>query len=249
MKKLLFVVCVIFMLGCDSDQSLDCFKNTGDIVQQEFELDGFHSIIVFKRVQLIIAQGEKQEVIIETGDNLLRKIKVRVEDSILKVSNRNACNFIREHGVTKVIVTTPNIRSIRNSSGLTVESRGVIGFPELDLVSEDRGDADEFHIDGDFRMTLDVGTVRVNSSGISKFYLDGRANNGIFGIFDRDARIEAADLEVKKVQLFHRGTNRMIVYPTESIKGKIVSLGDVISKNRPPVVEVEELFTGKLIFQ
>ncbi|HBL79751.1 MAG TPA: DUF2807 domain-containing protein, partial [Aequorivita sp.] len=34
-----------------------------------------------------------------------------------------------------------------------------------------------------------------------------------------------------------------------AIRGKIVSLGNVISKNRPAIVEVEELYRGKLIFE
>ena len=41
----------------------------------------------------------------------------------------------------------------------------------------------------------------------------------------------------------------MVVNPIESIRGEIVSVGDVIAKNRPPVVEVEELFMGRLIFE
>ena len=41
----------------------------------------------------------------------------------------------------------------------------------------------------------------------------------------------------------------MIVNPQASIKGSIFGTGDVISVNRPPVVEVEELYTGRLIFE
>jgi len=41
----------------------------------------------------------------------------------------------------------------------------------------------------------------------------------------------------------------MVVNPQNSIRGKIVSFGDVISKNRPPVVEVEELYKGRLRFE
>ena len=40
----------------------------------------------------------------------------------------------------------------------------------------------------------------------------------------------------------------MIVNPQQSIIGEIRSLGDVISKNIPPVVEVTEYYTGTLIF-
>jgi len=41
----------------------------------------------------------------------------------------------------------------------------------------------------------------------------------------------------------------MIVNPQNSITGVIRATGDVISLNRPPIVDVDELFTGRLIFE
>ena len=40
----------------------------------------------------------------------------------------------------------------------------------------------------------------------------------------------------------------MIVNPQQSISGELRSTGNVIAKNRPPIVEVEEFYTGRLIF-
>jgi hypothetical protein len=41
----------------------------------------------------------------------------------------------------------------------------------------------------------------------------------------------------------------MFVNPQRSIRGEIRSGGDVIAVFRPPVVEVEEFYTGRLIFE
>ena len=41
----------------------------------------------------------------------------------------------------------------------------------------------------------------------------------------------------------------MIVHPLNSITGEIRGLGDIIAVNEPPIVDVEEFFTGTLIFQ
>ena len=48
--------------------------------------------------------------------------------------------------------------------------------------------------------------------------------------------------------IVHSGSNQMIVHPLEAIRGRIVSVGDVLAKNRPPIVEVEETFEGRLLF-
>jgi hypothetical protein len=40
----------------------------------------------------------------------------------------------------------------------------------------------------------------------------------------------------------------MIVRPTESITGKMVSTGNVILKNNPPIVDVQQLYHGRVIY-
>ena len=148
-----------------------------------------------------------------------------------------------------MFVTSPNITEIRNSSGQTIESDGVLGWESLTLISEDGDNEDEFHIDGDFRLELDVDELTIGSTGISNYFLSGKARFANIGLFDGDGRVEAGDLEIKELELFHRGTQRMIVRPINSIRGEIRGLGDVIAKNRPPFVNVETFFTGALIFE
>lgn len=252
MKRILgIILSTLFLVSCNGDQAWDCFQNSGDLVAQEYDLEGFHSIIVWNRVKLYVAYGEPEQVIVETGENLMNEVLVRVEDSILKVSDRNSCNYTREYGITKVFVRVkrPDLE-IRNSSGLAVEGVGPIKFNNLALLSEDREQADEFHIDGDFIFDdLQVNNIEISANGVSRFYLKGTALTAHIGLYDGDVRVEGAELEVGNVYLFHRSTNKMIVNPQNLIQGTITGLGDVISVNHPPEVNVEELFTGKLIFE
>lgn len=253
MRKLKLLTGFIMLLafgGCDTENAFDCLQVSGDLERREYDLEVFKRITVWKRVKLIVSEGPRQKVVIEAGKNLFNELNIRVEDSILKVSDRNSCNFLRDYEGARVFVTSPNIDVIRNSSGLTVEGEGRIAWPRLELISEDRDMPDEFHIDGDFRFDeLFVGNITVNANGLSTFYFTGEVISANFGIFDGDVRIEAADLIARNVDLFHRGTNKMIIYPVEGVRGTITGLGDVIARNQPPLVEVEELFTGRLIFE
>jgi hypothetical protein len=236
--------------GCDSESAWDCFQKSGDIVQENYAVEGFKDIIIWDRVKLYVSEGPVQQVVVETGSNLINEIYVRVEDSILKVSNRNSCNYVREYGITKVYVTSPKIEKIRNSSGLEVEGIGSIAYNDLELISSDPELLGEFQKDGGFRFEdLNVNILRVNTNGLSRLYLKGKAFNAHFGAADGDVRIEAGELEVQNLFISHRSTNNMIVNPILSIRGQIRGLGDVVAKNRPPIVEVEELFTGRLIFE
>lgn len=244
-----FIIWMIVYSSCDSVNSLDCFQATGDLVQEEFEVPGFKKIQVWERVQLFVSTGETQSVRVETGENLMNEIKLKVEDSVLTISDRNSCNLSRDYAVTKVYVTTPELEQIRNSSGFTVESIGTLRYPYLDLVSSDRVTEGVYHKDGDFRLNIDLDWLNINANGLSKFYLTGSTWGGFFGLWDGDVRVEAEDLDIQKVLFFHRSSNKLIVNPQQFLIGEIRGVGDVISLNRPPTVEVEEFYSGELIFQ
>ena len=239
------------LVGCDSPKAWDCIQTSGDIVEKDVSMSYFRHIIVWDGVQLILSNGNNERVVVQSGENLIDDIKVRVEDSILKISNLNNCNLIRDYGISKVfVVTNLDTLIVRNSSGLPVENQGPLKFRQLTLIAEDRAEEDEFHIDGDFNLNqLDLGLLITKANGISTFRLSGKAAAARFNLFDSDVRVEAGDFEVDAVSFFHRSTNKLICNPRESIVGSIVSLGDVVAKNRPPFIEVEELFRGRLIFE
>lgn len=251
MKNLALIGFLVLLVSCNTDNLGDCFQNdNGEVVRQEFDVDDFKRIIVFDRVKLFIAQGTEHKVIVESPKNLLNEVKVVVEDSILKLKDNNSCNLIRDFETTKVYVTAPDIDKIRNSSGITVEDFGELRFRNLALVSEDQLIEDEFHIDGDFNLDqLNVGTLSIDSNGISTFYLSGNAKTAQFGLSDGDGRIEAANFVVEDLVIFHKSTNKIIVSPTKSLRGIIYGIGDIICLTNPPLIEVEERFRGRLIFE
>jgi hypothetical protein len=248
MKKIIYILVVFLCVGCDSENAFNCIKKEGTIIRSEFSVSSFDKITVFERVQLFIEEGDEQRVIVETEENLLSDIEIYVEDGTLMIFDNSACNLIRDYGITKVFVTTPNISEIRNSSGLTIESIGLLRFSKLVLLSEEQIGSDEYHTDGDFNLNLDVDDLKIVSNGISNFYLKGTVNYARINLYAGDSRVEAENLIINELTIYHRSSNKMIVNPQVAIRGEIRGYGDVISKNRPPIVEVEEFYTGSLIF-
>lgn len=243
------MLAAIFCLGCNSDTGWDCIKTAGKIIQQEVILTDFDKITVWDQTKLIIQQGDEQKVIIETGENLMRKVTVSVEAGRLEIHNNNRCNLVRDYEITTVYITSPNITEIRSSTGYGIESRGTLTFSSLSLLSEDQESHATYHTSGDFVLELDVENLHIVANGRSKFYLKGKTNQASFGLYAGDGRIYAEDLVIQDLTVFHRSTGPMVVNPQQSIRGKILSLGNIISKNRPPVVEVEELYKGRLVFE
>lgn len=249
MKKLFFIGLVFLILSCDSDTSWDCVQAAGDSISKEYVLSEFSKIRIEDDVILFLKQGETQEIKLETGENLLGDISVTIEGETLIVKNKNSCNLVRDYGITKVFVTTPNITEIRNSSAYDVIGEGVLNFSELTLISNSSAGPETIRKSGDFYLNINCDQFRISANGQSVFYIMGYSQKASLSFDDEMPRFEGQNLVIDELTVSQRSANKMIVNPQQSIIGKIVATGDIISHNRPPLVDVKELFTGRLIFK
>jgi len=249
MKKLVFIVIIIGFLGCDSGDAGDCFQKAGAIVQEEVKVEDFTEIMLYDKIKLFIEQGAQQKVIIESGENLMNEITAEVEEGRLILKNENVCNLVRDYEITKIYVTVPDLTYLRHAGNIPLESVGTLELEQLWLVSENQAVDPEIHTNGDFKLELDVENLRITNDNYSNFFLSGSVQNADFFFAAGDGRLEGRDLTVQNYEVFHRGTNKLIINPQQSLKGDIYSYGDIISVNRPPEVDVEEHFRGKLIFE
>lgn len=249
MKTLMYIIFALVIFSCNSEDVPDCFQNSGDIIQEEFVVDNFNKITVFPRVELIVKQDSIRQVIVETGEYLLNDIELKVENNRLLIRNGNACNLTRDYGITKVYVSIPNLTEIRNGSGLTVHSDGVLSFDNLSLVSEDFNAEGPVNTDGDFNVQVDCIALNCVVNNLSSIFISGAVEDLFIGYYSGDARFEGRHLVAQHIDIFQRSSNDMIINPRQSLTGEIRSTGDVILVNAPPVIEVEEFYTGQLIFE
>jgi hypothetical protein len=247
MKYCINIFVFLALLACDSENANDCFQKAGAVIQQEIEVGNFDKILVNRDVTLVVKESTVPSVLIETGSNLINDVVVKVENNQLILTDNNTCNLVRDFGVTKIIVNTPTLSEIRTSTQYTITSDGVLGFENLTLISENFNIPGLFTV-GDFDLRVNSDNITVLSNGLSTFYLNGAVNNLSISYFSGDGRFEGVNLIAQNVEVFHRGSNDMILNPQQSITGSIVATGNVIAKNQPPIVSVEELFNGRLIF-
>jgi hypothetical protein len=236
------------MLACNSEHANDCFQTSGAIIQQEIILPNFTKILVNRDIELIIKEGVEQKVVIETGTNLLSDVTATVVDEDkLVLTDNNTCNYFRDYNITKVYVTSPNITEIRSSTQYDVRSDGVLTYPTLTIFSEDYSAPDSFTI-GNFHLQLDNNTFNIVFNNLSNCYVSGATNNLNITFASGTSRFEGRNLLAQHVSLWNRSSNDMIINPQQSVSGRISGTGNVISVNQPPIVNVEQLYKGRLIF-
>ncbi|TYA69869.1 DUF2807 domain-containing protein [Seonamhaeicola marinus] len=247
MNRYYFICLFLFIFACDSENAGDCFQKTGSIIKEEVVLEAFNKILVNRDIELVIKQGGTQEVILETGQNLRNDVSVEVVDGQLILTDNNTCNFVRDYGITKVYVTSPNITEIRSSTQYDISSNGVLTYPNLVLLSESFGAPDTFTV-GDFKLQINNNFLGITFNNLSSCFVSGETTNVNINFASGNGRFEGENLIVQNATIFHRGSNNMIINPQQSIKGKVVSTGDVILKTTPPIIEVETLYKGRVIF-
>ena len=240
---------VFICSSCNGEDVPDCFQNEGDVVRDEVLVSSFDRITVFENIELIIDQGPEQKVEIETGEYLRNEVSAKVEDGQLVLRDDNNCNLFRDYGTTRIYVTTPDLTEIRSSTGFPIRSSGPLAFPDIRLISESFNNPETETTDGSFDLEFNAGTVRVVANGIAYYKLRGTAETLSVNIAAGDSRIEAESMIAQNVSINHRGTNDILINPQQSLVGIIRGTGDVISFNRPAIIDVEEIFRGSLIFR
>jgi len=246
MRKLIFIL-VLFLFTCNSEDAIDCFQTSGDIIQEIVEISSFERILVNRDIELIIKDAPVYKVVVETGENLINDVKVEVIGDRLVLIDNNNCNYVRDFGITKIFVEAPNLTEIKTSSQYEVSSDGILNYESLVLNSEDFNEDTEFTV-GDFRLSVASENISIASNNLSFFYLEGAVTNLFIGFYSGSGRFEGENLVAQNVDVFHRGSNDMIVNPQQSLTGELRGTGNLISINEPPVVDIDCFYTGKLIF-
>ena len=162
--------------------------------------------------------------------------------------NENTCNLFRSYGKTKFFVTAPGLQEVRSSTGLPVRSQGTLELNTLLLISESFLDPEAETTDGSFELSVDAQQVNIVANGIAYFAIEGNTDRFGVTIAAGDSRVEAQNFQAQEITVNHRGSNDILIRPEASLTGIIRGTGDVISYARPPLIDVELLYKGQLIF-
>jgi hypothetical protein len=227
----------------------DCVESSGAIITKDVLVQPFKKIKVYRGIEVVITQGEEYKVQIVAGKNFIDNVEVSQNGEQLIFKDEASCNWVRAYGATKILVTTPTLEEVYSKTDRNISSNGVLTFPYLSFISIDKdGDGESGAGTGDFILNVQNNYLNIANNNVSRFYLSGQTNTANFYFYFGDGRIEAENLIAKNIIIYHRGSNDMVVYPTESITGTMNSSGNSILKNVPPIVDVEELYQGRVIY-
>ena len=244
--------CLLLASSCGISE--DCFKGNGNQITQTFPFDNFTKIKVYDGVGLVVKEGPNYEVKIKTSDNIIDDLDVKLVGDMLVVKDNSTCNIARDYGQTIVYVTVPDGSilpliqelELHCKTEQKIQSEGILHAPIVRLFSI--GDDGDGAGTGDFYVTVANLQLVIESNNVSNYYINGHCNEMLLNFYFGNGRFYGAALEAENIRVFHRGSNDMFVYPVQKIEGIINATGNVFLENVPPIVNVEEVFRGRLIY-
>ncbi len=223
--------------GCDKENSPDCFKTTGEIIEVETELEPFYSIEVWDEADIYLINSTTQKVIIKAGKNMVPKINLEVREGILTISNDNSCNWIREPGNPSIFIYSNDIQNIKTYDYSNFYSQNTLQLDYLSVFSDGTGN---------FDLNVNIDTLLIESIYISNFSISGRTRFSNI-IFTDDSRFMGKDLVAQYCMIDHRGSNHIEVYPVSELSGALQSTGSIYYYNDPELLDVKVNGTGELV--
>lgn len=250
MKKItLIYVFSILIVFCRCEKPSDCIESSGATITKDFIVSSFTRIDIEAGIEVIITEGSEYKVQIQTGENLIENVSVSQDATTLYLKDNATCNWVREYGQTKAFITAPNITEIYSKTDRNISSNGILTYPNLKLVAlDDKGDGRDGAGTGDFILQINNNRLEIQNNSYSRYYISGNTNYFGVGIYNGDGRVETQNFLAKTINIYHRGSNDIIVNPTEKVEGKLVSTGNVILKNNPSINTLEAFYQGQIIY-
>lgn len=158
----LFSLCLI---SCKKENAFDCFAPNGKVISEWRYPKTFSAIEMNDNIEVTIFKGADYKLEVIAGQNIIKNIYTGVEEGVLKIENRNKCNFVRGYKKKmRVNITLPYFHTILSNGVARLNLDEAFSQDTVRIKAESSGDV---HING----TYDC--INVVSSGNGDVYVSG----------------------------------------------------------------------------
>lgn len=198
-------------------------KGSGNVVTEERPVAEFKTITLKGGGRVVLTQGQRHSIAIQTDDNIMSLIETEVQNEQLVISqgDYNLRPTILEFNI-----------SVTNLKGIAISGSGeVVGksrFVSEDFFAKISGS-------GDMALELDVANLETKISGSGSMHLSGQTDRHEAKI-SGSGKINAFNMYTKDVALKISGSGDCKVTATEILDARISGSGDVFYKGQPRII-------------
>ncbi len=238
MKQSLFFVFVLVLLqyGCKKDSLHNCIEGTGSVTTETRNVKPFTQIELYNNVDLILHIDSSYGLTVTAGAHLVDGISTEVEDGILKLKNKNRCNWLRSfknNFVVDVWVKSLNHITIYDASG---------NIDFADTLKQDFR-FDSWSSTGDYHLKLNCNTATLAlHTGPADLYAEGHVGvNYVYSV--GYGKMDLRNVDADDVYVKNGGTNDLYINANKIIGATLTYVGNIYYRGNPS--QVNEVFSNK----
>ncbi len=203
---------------------------SGNIITKEVSVTSFDQLDVSGVFNLMLMQGNKEEVKIEADDNLQSLFEVKNEGSRLTIGMKKDVN-LKGKLKMKVYVTFKNLKSMDLKTVGNVISEANMSFDDLGINNKSVGNVD---------LKLTTQKLDMQNKSVGNVTLSGKADNVTInnkGV----GSLQAASFVVQKMNIDNSGVGSAEVNAEKELKVKDSFLGKVTNKGAAPTRRINKV--------
>lgn len=239
------ILAAMFLLlsnsGCKKAAICDCFKGTGNIITESRPAPDFYYVELQNKTDLHFHYDKAYRITVTAGEKLIDKLTTEVNDGILRIENKNKCNWVRNFdNEFRVDIYAPEISTLE-----IINSSGNVYF-------DDTLKTEEFHFEswessGDYFLKLNCSTsILALQTGPSTLTVSGLVGVGYLWN-SGGGRFDALAFEADDIYSTNKGTNDMYIFPEKRLNAIIGYSGNIYIKGNPPLIQLQNNGAGKFI--
>ncbi len=237
MKKLLSILFIFVTVS--SFAQWETITGNGNVKKETREVAGFEGVALSGNMNVQLAYGNSNTIMVEGDENLLPYIETRVEDGVLQVRTKNKTG-IKSKNKLMVYVSLTKLTELRVSGSGNITGNG-------DFSNDGKTN---IAVSGSGNINVGINSfneTRIAISGSGNVTLKGKSTNNIDATISGSGNIDCSDVACNDVFAHVSGSGNIKVYANKSIDAKVSGSGNIYYKGSATNLNIKSSGSGKII--
>ena len=217
-----FSILMMLLIFITSGINIYAQQDKNEVIKQERSIPEFTGIYVGGAFSVFVAQGDEQQIVVETKAKMQDNISTKVHDGILHITTKAS---LRNPKKLNIYLTVSKLNYIHISGAATLKSTSVINSDKLEV---DASGASNLYLE------LDVNEIYSEISGATQVEYSGKANFHELEISGA-ANLDADKFETLVTLAEASGAANAKVKALNELDVSTSGIGNIDFENTPPI--------------
>lgn len=221
------------MMACRKGHELDCVRGTGEQKQEDREVEPFTSLALYDNIDLVLRQGDEQQIRVEGGEHVVDGIRVELENGLLMIENENYCDWVRDpkQRLTVHLTVTPEqLYSIEFHGSGQISCETPLDIDVFNVNVYGATGSGNFWVVGDHLRCL-------SRNGSSDLTFEGRVRKS-YVYLGGVGHVYQHGLQAEEARVKHEGLGDAYIGPSKELSISIFEKGSVYYGGQPDLTEL-----------